>query len=110
MRTPGFSGADLANLLLNEAAIFGWPPNVCNDGQIAQSPAQWVTWFIPIDDPTLISKQQLLLKKIVGGLGEQSCEEVIFEPEVTTGAAGDLQQITALAKQHILAVLTKRQA
>lgn len=58
-----------------------------------------MTWFIPADDPTLISKQQLFAR-IVGGLGGRAAEEVIFgEPEVTTGAAGDLQQITGLAKQ-----------
>ncbi|XP_024182506.1 ATP-dependent zinc metalloprotease FTSH 2, chloroplastic-like [Rosa chinensis] len=58
-----------------------------------------LTWFIPADNPTLISKQQLFAR-IVGGLGGRAAEEVIFgEPEVTTGAAGDLQQITGLAKQ-----------
>ena len=52
-----------------------------------------------MDDPTLISRQQLFAR-IVGGLGGRAAEEVIFgEPEVTTGAAGDLQQITGLAKQ-----------
>lgn len=52
-----------------------------------------------MDDPTLISKQQLFAR-IVGGLGGRAAEEVIFgDTEVTTGAAGDLQQITGLAKQ-----------
>lgn len=52
-----------------------------------------------MDDPTLISKQQLFAR-IVGGLGGRAAEEVIFgDTEVTTGAAGDLQQITSLAKQ-----------
>jgi ATP-dependent Zn protease len=52
-----------------------------------------------MDDPTLISKQQLFAR-IVGGLGGRAAEEIIFgEPEITTGAAGDLQQITGLAKQ-----------
>lgn len=52
-----------------------------------------------MDDPTLISRQQLFAR-IVGGLGGRAAEEIIFgEPEVTTGAAGDLQQITGLAKQ-----------
>lgn len=66
---------------------------------IPRGQAKGLTWFIPADDPTLISKQQLFAR-IVGGLGGRAAEEVIFgEPEVTTGAAGDLQQITGLAKQ-----------
>lgn len=68
---------------------------------IPRGQARGLTWFIPSDDPTLISKQQLFAR-IVGGLGGRAAEEVIFgEPEVTTGAAGDLQQITGLAKQVI---------
>ncbi|KAG7022946.1 ATP-dependent zinc metalloprotease FTSH 2, chloroplastic [Cucurbita argyrosperma subsp. argyrosperma] len=120
MRTPGFSGADLANLL-NEAAILagrrgkaaistkeiddsidrivaGHDP-VQKVTLVPRGQARGLTWFIPSDDPTLISKQQLFAR-IVGGLGGRAAEEVIFgEPEVTTGAAGDLQQITGLAKQ-----------
>lgn len=66
---------------------------------IPRGQARGLTWFIPGDDPTLISKQQLFAR-IVGGLGGRAAEEIIFgEPEVTTGAAGDLQQITGLAKQ-----------
>ncbi|GAB4824851.1 ATP-dependent zinc metalloprotease FTSH 2, chloroplastic [Ancistrocladus abbreviatus] len=153
MRTPGFSGADLANLL-NEAAILagrrgkaaisskeiddsidrivaGMEGTVMTDGKskslvayhevghaicgtltpghdpvqkvtlIPRGQARGLTWFIPVDDPTLISKQQLFAR-IVGGLGGRAAEEVIFgEPEVTTGAAGDLQQITGLAKQMV---------
>ncbi|GLT53701.1 hypothetical protein SLA2020_269560 [Shorea laevis] len=153
MRTPGFSGADLANLL-NEAAILagrrgktgisskeiddsidrivaGMEGTVMTDGKskslvayhevghaicgtltpghdavqkvtlVPRGQARGLTWFIPSDDPTLISKQQLFAR-IVGGLGGRAAEEVIFgEPEVTTGAAGDLQQITGLAKQMV---------
>ncbi|KAG2320203.1 hypothetical protein Bca52824_013416 [Brassica carinata] len=153
MRTPGFSGADLANLL-NEAAILagrrgktaisskeiddsidrivaGMEGTVMTDGKskslvayhevghavcgtltpghdavqkvtlIPRGQARGLTWFIPSDDPTLISKQQLFAR-IVGGLGGRAAEEVIFgESEVTTGAVGDLQQITGLAKQMV---------
>lgn len=153
MRTPGFSGADLANLL-NEAAILagrrgktaisskdiddsidrivaGMEGTVMTDGKakslvayhevghaicgtltpghdavqkvtlVPRGQARGLTWFIPSEDPTLISKQQLFAR-IVGGLGGRAAEEVIFgEPEVTTGAAGDLQQITGLAKQMV---------
>ncbi|WOK98348.1 ATP-dependent zinc metalloprotease FTSH 2, chloroplastic [Canna indica] len=155
MRTPGFSGADLANLL-NEAAILagrrgktaisskevddsidrivaGMEGTVMTDGKskslvayhevghaicgtltpghdpvqkvtlIPRGQARGLTWFIPMDDPTLISKQQLFAR-IVGGLGGRAAEEVIFgDSEVTTGAAGDLQQITGLAKQMVVA-------
>ncbi|WOG91787.1 hypothetical protein DCAR_0311039 [Daucus carota subsp. sativus] len=141
MRTPGFSGADLANLL-NEAAILagrrgktgisskeiddsidrivaGMEGTVMTDGKskslvayhevghaicgtltpghdavqkvtlVPRGQARGLTWFIPSDDPTLISKQQLYARI-----------EVIFgESEVTTGAVSDLQQITGLAKQ-----------
>ncbi|KAJ8490262.1 hypothetical protein OPV22_011983 [Ensete ventricosum] len=154
MRTPGFSGADLANLL-NEAAILagrrgktaisskeiddsidrivaGMEGTVMTSGKskslvayhevghaicgtltpghdpvqkvtlIPRGQARGLTWFIPMDDPTLISKQQLFAR-IVGGLGGRAAEEVIFgESEVTTGAAGDLQQITSLAKQMVV--------
>ncbi|XXG64265.1 hypothetical protein AAC387_Pa05g2262 [Persea americana] len=153
MRTPGFSGADLANLL-NEAAILagrrgktaisskevddsidrivaGMEGTVMTDGKskslvayhevghaicgtltpghdpvqkvtlVPRGQARGLTWFIPNDDPTLISKQQLFAR-VVGGLGGRAAEEVIFgEPEVTTGAAGDLQQITSLARQMV---------
>jgi cell division protease FtsH len=154
MRTPGFSGADLANLL-NEAAILagrrgktaisskeiddsidrivaGMEGTVMTDGKskslvayhevghaicgtltpghdpvqkvtlVPRGQARGLTWFIPSDDPTLISKQQLFAR-IVGGLGGRAAEEIIFgEPEVTTGAGGDLQQITGLAKQMVV--------
>ena len=69
---------------------------------VPRGQARGLTWFIPNDDPTLISKQQLFAR-IVGGLGGRAAEEIIFgEPEVTTGAAGDLQQITSLAKQVLV--------
>ena len=60
-----------------------------------------LTWFIPGEDPSLISKNQLLAR-IVGGLGERAEEEVIFsETEITTGAAMDLQQITQIVRQMV---------
>jgi cell division protease FtsH len=49
-------------------------------------------------DPTMVSKQQIFAR-IVGGLGGRAAEEVILgEPEVTTGAAGALQQVTLVAR------------
>ncbi|CAA7031330.1 unnamed protein product [Microthlaspi erraticum] len=153
MRTPGFSGADLANLM-NEAAILagrrgkdritlkeiddsidrivaGMEGAKMVDGKskaivayhevghavcatlteghdpvqkvtlIPRGQARGLTWFLPGEDPTLMSKQQLFAR-IVGGLGGRAAEDVIFgEPEITTGAAGDLQQITQIARQMV---------
>ncbi|PPR94097.1 hypothetical protein GOBAR_AA26580 [Gossypium barbadense] len=153
MRTPGFSGADLANLM-NEAAILagrrgkdkitmkeiddsidrilaGMEGTKMTDGKnkilvayhevghavcatltpghdpvqkvtlIPRGQARGLTWFIPIEDSDLISKQQLFAR-VVGGLGGRAAEEVIFgEPEITTGAAGDLQQVTQIARQMV---------
>lgn len=68
---------------------------------IPRGQARGLTWFLPGDDATLVSKQQIFAR-IVGGLGGRAAEEVIFgESEVTTGAAGDLQQITQIAKQMV---------
>ncbi|KAK2351922.1 FtsH extracellular protease family [Trifolium repens] len=153
MRTPGFSGADLANLM-NEAAILagrrrkekitmkeiddsidrivaGMEGTKMTDGKskilvayhevghaicatlttghdpvqkvtlVPRGQARGLTWFIPSEDPSLISKNQLFAR-IVGGLGGRAAEEVIFgETEITTGAAGDLQQITQIARQMV---------
>lgn len=66
---------------------------------IPRGQARGLTWFIPGEDPALISKQQLFAR-IIGGLGGRAAEEVIFgESETTTGATGDLQQITQIARQ-----------
>eukprot|EP00884_Botryococcus_braunii_P013918 jgi/Botrbrau1/22527/Bobra.114_2s0051.1 len=154
MRTPGFSGADLANLL-NEAAILTGrrsKPAISNqeiddsvdrivagmegtpmlDGKskslvayhevghaicgtltpghdpvqkvtlIPRGQARGLTWFIPGEDPTLISKQQIFAR-IVGALGGRAAEEVIFgDSEVTTGASSDLQQVTNMARQMVI--------
>lgn len=62
---------------------------------IPRGQARGLTWFIPGEDPTLISKQQIFAR-IVGALGGRAAEEVIFgDAEVTSGASGDLQQVRA---------------
>ena len=152
-RTPGFSGADLANLL-NEAAILATrykkstiSKNEVNQaidriiGGIAGAPiedsknkkliayhevghaitgtvlqshdevekititprgsAKGLTWFTPEEDQSLISRSALLAR-IIATLGGRAAEQVIFgDPEVTTGASSDLQQVTNLARQMV---------
>ena len=152
-RTPGFSGADLANLL-NEAAILATrykkssiTKNEVNEaadriiGGIAGTPlddtknkrliayhevghaitgsvlkshdevekitlvprgaAKGLTWFTPEEDQSLLSRSALLAR-IIGTLGGRAAEQVVFgDPEVTTGASSDLQQVTNLARQMV---------
>jgi len=152
-RTPGFSGADLANLL-NEAAILATrykkssiSKNEVNEaadriiGGIAGTPledtknkrliayhevghaitgsvlkshdevekvtlvprgaAKGLTWFTPEEDQSLLSRSALLAR-IIGTLGGRAAEQVVFgDPEVTTGASSDLQQVTNLARQMV---------
>jgi len=152
-RTPGFSGADLANLL-NEAAILATrykkssiTKNEVNEaadriiGGIAGSPmedtknkrliayhevghaitgsvlkshdevekititprgmAKGLTWFTPEEDQSLLSRSELLAR-IITTLGGRAAEQVVFgDPEVTTGATSDLQQVTNLARQMV---------
>mgnify|MGYP001810228478 FL=1 len=152
-RTPGFSGADLANLL-NEAAILtarrrkdaitlleiddavdrviaGMEGTPLVDSKskrliayhevghaivgtllkdhdpvqkvtlIPRGQAQGLTWFTPNDVQGLTTKAQLMAR-ISGALGGRAAEEEIFGyDEVTTGAGGDLQQVSDMARQMV---------
>ena len=152
-RTPGFTGADLANLL-NEAAILtarrrkecmtmleiddavdrvvagmeGTPlvdskskrliayheighalvgtllkhhDSVQKVTLIPRGQAQGLTWFMPSEEQGLVSRAQLMAR-ISGALGGRAAEHEIFgDAEVTTGAGGDLQQVTGLARQMV---------
>lgn len=63
---------------------------------IPRGQARGLTWFTPGEDPTLISKSQIFAR-IVSALGGRAAEQIIFgDPEVTTGASGDLQQVHSL--------------
>jgi cell division protease FtsH len=152
-RTPGFTGADLANLL-NEAAILtarrrkegitlleiddavdrvvaGMEGTPLVDSKskrliayheighalvgtllkdhdpvqkvtlIPRGQAQGLTWFMPNEEQGLISRSQLKAR-ITGALGGRAAEEIIFgAAEVTTGAGGDLQQLSGMARQMV---------
>jgi cell division protease FtsH len=152
-RTPGFSGADLANLL-NEAAILtarrrkeaitnleiddavdrvvaGMEGTPLVDSKskrliayhevghaivgtlvkdhdpvqkvtlIPRGQAQGLTWFTPGEEEGLTTKAQLLAR-IAGAMGGRAAEEEVFGyDEVTTGAGGDLQQVTEMARQMV---------
>ncbi|NER31009.1 MAG: AAA family ATPase, partial [Symploca sp. SIO1C4] len=152
-RTPGFTGADLANLL-NEAAILtarrrkeaitmaevndavdrvvaGMEGTPLVDSKskrliayheighaivgtllkdhdpvqkvtlIPRGQAQGLTWFTPSEEQGLITRAQLLAR-ISGALGGRAAEEEVFgDAEVTTGAGGDLQQLTSIARQMV---------
>ncbi len=152
-RTPGFSGADLANLL-NEAAILtarrrkdaitmseidaavdrvvaGMEGTPLVDSKskrliayheighaivgtllkhhdpvqkvtlIPRGQAQGLTWFVPNEDQSLVSRVQLKAR-IAAALGGRAAEEVVFgDAEVTTGAGGDIQMVAGLARQMV---------
>ncbi len=152
-RTPGFSGADLANLL-NEAAILtarrrkeaitlleiddavdrvvaGMEGTPLVDSKskrliayhevghaivgtlvkdhdpvqkvtlIPRGQAQGLTWFTPDEEQGLTTKAQLMAR-IAGALGGRAAEEEVFgHDEVTTGAGGDLQQVSEMARQMV---------
>ncbi|MYA91229.1 MAG: ATP-dependent zinc metalloprotease FtsH, partial [Synechococcus sp. SB0663_bin_10] len=152
-RTPGFTGADLANLL-NEAAILtarrrksvisltevddavdrviaGMERQPLTDGRskrliayhemghalvgsllqahdpvqkvtlIPRGQAQGLTWFSPDEEQELVSRAQLKAR-IMGALGGRAAEQIVFgQAEITTGAGGDFQQVSAIARQMV---------
>ncbi|MFA5809392.1 MAG: ATP-dependent zinc metalloprotease FtsH [Thermoleophilia bacterium] len=58
------------------------------------------TISLPTEDRFLVSKSELL-DRLASALGGRSAEEIQFD-EVTSGAAGDLQTATGIAKQMIM--------
>jgi len=152
-RTPGFSGADLANLL-NESAILAtrYKKNTITKNEVNEAAdliiggiagatmedtknkkliayhevghaivgsvlenhdqvekitliprggAKGLTWFTPDEDQGLVSRSQLLAR-IITTLAGRVTEQIVFgDPEITTGASNDLQQVTNIARQMV---------
>jgi len=68
---------------------------------VPRGAAKGLTWFTPEEDQSLLSRSALLAR-IIGTLGGRAAEQVVFgDPEVTTGASSDLQQVTNLARQMV---------
>ncbi|KAJ0042012.1 hypothetical protein Pint_19216 [Pistacia integerrima] len=154
MRTPGFSGADLANLM-NEAAILagrrgkgkitlkeiddsidrivaGMEGTKMTDGKskilvayheighavcatltpghdpvqkvtlIPRGQARGLTWFLPGEDPELISKQQLFARIVVGlgGCGKEQHVEKLAE-DINSSVRNITESAYEIAKNHI---------
>jgi cell division protease FtsH len=63
--------------------------------------AKGLTWFAPEEDQMLLSRSALLAR-IITTLAGRVTEQVVFgNPEVTTGASNDLQQVTNIARQMV---------
>ena len=68
---------------------------------IPRGGAKGLTWFAPEEDQTLVSRSQLVAR-IITTLGGRVAEQIVFgEPEITTGASNDLQQVTNIARQMV---------
>jgi cell division protease FtsH len=152
-RTPGFSGAELANLL-NEAAILtarrrkdaittleiddaidrviaGMERTPLLDSKrkrliayhevghaivatllknhdpvqkvtlVPRGQALGITWYTPDEEQGLTSRAQILAQ-VTSALGGRAAEEIIFgDDEITTGASGDIQQVTSMVRQMV---------
>ena len=66
---------------------------------VARGGAGGFTLFLPSDDTTLISESAFKARLAVG-LGGRAAEEIMF-PSVTTGASGDLEHITRVARAMV---------
>ncbi len=66
---------------------------------IARGGAGGFTMFLPEDDQTLVSESEFKARLAVG-LGGRAAEEITFV-DVTTGASGDLENITRMARAMV---------
>jgi cell division protease FtsH len=69
---------------------------------VPRGQAKGLTWFMPNEDSGLVSRSQLMAR-IAGALGGRAAEQVVFgDAEVTTGAGGDLQMVSGIARQMVV--------
>jgi cell division protease FtsH len=66
---------------------------------VARGSAGGFTLFLPEDDRTIVSESAIKARLAVG-LGGRAAEEIMF-PDVTTGASGDLEHITRMARAMV---------
>jgi len=66
---------------------------------IARGGAGGFTMFLPEDDQTLVTRSELNARLAVS-LGGRAAEELVFT-SVTTGASGDLEQVTRIARTMV---------
>ncbi len=87
--------------IVNSGAIIITDDPVQKVTLVPRGQARGLTWFIPGEDQTLISRAQILAR-IMGALGGRAAEQVVFgNTEITTGASNDLQQVTSMARQMV---------
>ncbi len=122
-QTPGFSGADLSNLI-NEAAILAARANKkvigmdeleeaiarviagpekksrrISEHDVSRGMALGWTMSLPEEDRYLISKSQLI-DQIAGTMGGRAAESIIFG-DITSGASDDIQRVTNTARKMV---------
>jgi len=104
-RTPGFTGADLANVL-NEAALLAAREEkkvisnrVHKITIMPRGRALGYTMVLPDDDKYSTTRNQLL-DQLAYSLGGRAAEELIFH-DPSTGASNDIEKATALARAMV---------
>ena len=66
---------------------------------IPRGMAGGVTWFLPEDDRTIMTNIYLKAR-LASALGGRVAEEIVFG-DITTGASGDLQSVTSIARAMV---------